>query len=67
MSMFFFFYLLIGFLTGLLIGDLFRDYRWVIPCAVGAVLPDLLDKPPGMWCSALLSTMEGSGLILSWQ
>jgi hypothetical protein len=45
--MFFFFHLLIGFLIGLLIGDLLNDRRWVIPCAVGAVLPDLLDKPLG--------------------
>ena len=43
--MFFFFHLLTGIILGVLIGDLIRDYRWVIPCALGAILPDLIDKP----------------------
>ncbi len=45
--MFFFFHLLIGLVLGILIGDLLHDRRWVIPCAIGAVLPDLIDKPLG--------------------
>jgi hypothetical protein len=45
--MFFFFHLLIGLLIGVLMGDLLQDRRWVIPCALGAVLPDLIDKPLG--------------------
>lgn len=46
--MYFFFHLLTGTILGLLIGDLFKDFRWVIPCAVGSVLPDLVDKPLGL-------------------
>ncbi len=45
--MFFFFHLLIGLVLGVLVGDLLHDRRWVIPCAIGAVLPDLIDKPLG--------------------
>lgn len=37
--------------AGLVIGSalslLLRDYRWIIPAAIGAVLPDLVDKPVG--------------------
>lgn len=43
--MYFFFHLLTGIILGLLIGDILRDHRWVIPCAIGSVLPDLVDKP----------------------
>ncbi|MDD1701827.1 MAG: metal-dependent hydrolase [Methanoregula sp.] len=45
--MFFFFHLLTGILLGLLLGDLLQDRRWIIPCVIGAVLPDLIDKPLG--------------------
>jgi len=45
--MFFFFHLLTGLVIGLLIADLLRDRRWIIPCAIGAVLPDLIDKTLG--------------------
>jgi len=42
-----FFHLFTGIVIGLLIGDLFHDRRWVIPFTIGAVLPDLIDKPIG--------------------
>lgn len=45
--MYFFFHLLTGIVIGLLIADLLNDRRWIIPCALGAVLPDLIDKPLG--------------------
>lgn len=45
--MYFFFHLVAGIVIGLLIGDILCDRRWVIPCAIGAVLPDLIDKPLG--------------------
>jgi membrane-bound metal-dependent hydrolase YbcI (DUF457 family) len=43
--MFFFFHLFTGVVLGLLIGDLLSDRRWIIPCIIGAVLPDIIDKP----------------------
>lgn len=46
-SMYFFFHLFIGILLGFLISDFFNDSRWLIPCAAGAILPDLIDKPVG--------------------
>jgi membrane-bound metal-dependent hydrolase YbcI (DUF457 family) len=45
--MYFFFHLLTGIILGLVIADLFRDRRWLPACAIGAVLPDLIDKPLG--------------------
>jgi len=45
--MYLFFHLFTGVVLGLLIGDLLRDPRWLIPTAIGAVLPDLIDKPLG--------------------
>ena len=45
--MYFFFHLFTGIVLGLLIGDLLHDGRWLIPTAIGAVLPDLIDKPLG--------------------
>jgi hypothetical protein len=45
--MFFFFHLITGIILGLLLGDLLKDRRWIIPCVIGAVLPDLVDKPLG--------------------
>lgn len=60
--MFFFFHLLTGTILGLLIGDLFKDFRWVIPCAVGSVLPDLVDKPLGL---VIFSQSIGNGYIYS--
>jgi hypothetical protein len=45
--MYFFFHLAIGVILGLLLADLLYDGRWVLPCALGAILPDLIDKPVG--------------------
>lgn len=45
--MFFFFHLVAGIVLGLLLAEILDDRRWVIPCVVGAVLPDLIDKPLG--------------------
>lgn len=42
--MYFFFHLLTGLILGLFISDVSGDRRWVLPCTVGAVLPDLIDK-----------------------
>jgi hypothetical protein len=58
--MFFFFHLFAGIVIGLLIGDLLNDRRWLIPCALGAVLPDLIDKPIG---HILLADSIGYGRI----
>jgi len=64
--MYFFFHLFTGIILGFLIGDLLHNRRWIIPCAIGAVLPDLIDKPFGfivfggvidngrIWCHSLL-------------
>jgi len=45
--MYFFFHLFAGIIIGFIMGDLLHDRRWVIPCGLGAVLPDLIDKPLG--------------------
>jgi len=45
--MYFFFHLLTGLILGFLISELLDDRRWLIPCTVGAILPDLIDKPIG--------------------
>jgi len=45
--MYFFFHLFAGLVIGLLIADIFHDRRWILPCALGSVLPDLIDKPIG--------------------
>lgn len=45
--MYFFFHLFTGIIVGLFTGDIFKDNRWVLPCAFGAILPDLIDKPLG--------------------
>jgi hypothetical protein len=45
--MYFFFHLITGIILGFLLSDMFKDHRWVLPCAVGAILPDLIDKPLG--------------------
>jgi hypothetical protein len=59
-AMYFFFHLLAGTILGLLIGDIFRDYRWAIPCAIGSVLPDLVDKPLDL---VIFSQSIGNGYI----
>lgn len=60
--MYFFFHLLTGTIIGLLLGDLLRDRRWVIPCAIGSVLPDLVDKPLGL---VIFSQSIGDGRIFA--
>ena len=76
--MFFFFHLFTGIVLGYLISDILRDRRWMVPCAVGAVLPDLIDKPVGfiilggvidngrIWCHSLLfaAIVLVAGLLL---
>lgn len=58
--MYFFFHLLTGTILGLLLADLLRDRRWVIPCAIGSVLPDLVDKPLDL---VIFSQSIGDGYI----
>jgi hypothetical protein len=45
--MYLFFHLFTGLILGFLLGDLLHDRRWIFPCAIGALLPDLIDKPLG--------------------
>ena len=45
--MYFFFHLISGVLLGFVLNDILHDDRWLIPCAIGSVLPDLIDKPVG--------------------
>lgn len=64
--MYFFFHLFTGIILGLLLGELLKDRRWILPCAIGSVLPDLIDKPVGfillggiidngrIWCHSLV-------------
>jgi membrane-bound metal-dependent hydrolase YbcI (DUF457 family) len=58
--MFLFFHLFTGIVLGLLMGDLLHDRRWVIPFAIGAVLPDLIDKPIG---NLFFADLFGNGRI----
>lgn len=46
--MYLFFHLITGIILGLLIADLLHDRRWLIPCAIGAILPDIIDQPIGL-------------------
>ncbi|HUU76203.1 MAG TPA: metal-dependent hydrolase [Methanoregulaceae archaeon] len=46
--MYFFEHLMAGILLGLLLYYLVKDIRLVPACAVGSVLPDLIDKPLGI-------------------
>jgi membrane-bound metal-dependent hydrolase YbcI (DUF457 family) len=76
--MFFFFHLFTGIVLGYLISGILKDRHWLIPCTVGAVLPDLIDKPLGfvifggvidngrIWCHSLLfaAIVLVSGLLL---
>jgi hypothetical protein len=59
--MHFFFHLFTGILLGLLLADILGDGRWLIPCALGAILPDLVDKPVGY---VLLPAVIGYGRFL---
>jgi membrane-bound metal-dependent hydrolase YbcI (DUF457 family) len=58
--MYFFFHLLTGIVLGFLISDLLKDRRWLLPCSIGAILPDLIDKPLGY---LLFPTTIGNGRI----
>lgn len=58
--MYFFFHLFAGIVLGLLAGDLLHDRRWVLPIIIGAVLPDLIDKPVGYF---FFPDLFGSGRI----
>lgn len=58
--MYFFFHLLTGLVIGLLLADLLQDRRWILPCTLGSILPDLIDKPLG---HLLLAQSLGYGRI----
>ncbi len=58
--MLFFFHLFAGIIFGLLVGDLLHDRRWILPCIIGAVLPDLIDKPVGYF---FFADLFGNGRI----
>ena len=45
--MYFFFHFFTGLVLGYLVGGILHDRRWIIPCAVGAIIPDLIDKVIG--------------------
>jgi membrane-bound metal-dependent hydrolase YbcI (DUF457 family) len=59
--MFFFFHLMVGVATGLLISELLRSKRWLLPVAVGSILSDLIDKPLG---HIILHDTLGNGRII---
>jgi membrane-bound metal-dependent hydrolase YbcI (DUF457 family) len=59
--MFFFFHLVTGIILGLLIADLLHDRRWIVPCIIGAILPDIVDKPLNF---ILLPALNGNGRFL---
>lgn len=58
--MLFFLHLFTGIVIGLLLTKLLDDNRWCIPVIVGAVIPDLLDKPLGYF---FFADIFGSGRI----
>ena len=60
--MFFFSYLFIGIILGFLISDILNDKRWIIPCIIGSVLPDIVDKTPGYLLSPT-TNLDGSFLF----
>jgi len=59
--MYFFFHLFTGIVLGLLVSDLLHDRRWLIPTTIGAILPDLIDKPVG---HILFQGLIGFGRII---
>jgi len=59
--MFFFFHLFTGLVLGLLLFDLADDKRWILPCIIGAVLPDIIDKPLNF---LLIPAVNGNGRFL---
>jgi inner membrane protein len=46
--MYFLTHLLVGILLGILLAFIFRDTLLILPCAIGSILPDLIDKPVGI-------------------
>ncbi len=58
--MYFFFHLITGLVIGYVLGDRFDNRFVVLACAVGAVLPDLVDKPLGY---LILGEEIGNGRI----
>jgi membrane-bound metal-dependent hydrolase YbcI (DUF457 family) len=60
--MYFFFHLLTGFILGFLLTEFLHDLRWLLPCAAGAALPDLIDKPIGL---LFFASLIGYGRIYS--
>lgn len=59
----FLFHLLTGIILGLLAGELLGDHRWVIPCLLGAILPDLIDKPLDLVMGAGNGSFYGHTLL----
>ena len=53
--MYFFFHLLTGIILGFVMSDLLKDRRWFLACTIGAVLPDLIDKPLSYFLSPAAS------------
>ena len=58
--MYFFAHLLAGILLGILLAVLARDTRLIPACALGSILPDLVDKPVGL---LLFPEIFGTGRI----
>ena len=58
--MYFFAHLLAGILLGVLLAYLLRDSRLIPACALGSILPDLIDKPVGL---LLFPEIFGTGRI----
>jgi membrane-bound metal-dependent hydrolase YbcI (DUF457 family) len=58
--MFVLFHLLAGLIVGYLLADRLRTRAVVLPCMLGALLPDLVDKPLGIF---LLGAHFGTGRI----
>jgi membrane-bound metal-dependent hydrolase YbcI (DUF457 family) len=46
--MYFFTHLLVGIIIGVILSLYFRDNYLILACALGSVLPDLIDKPVGI-------------------
>jgi membrane-bound metal-dependent hydrolase YbcI (DUF457 family) len=60
--MFILFHLVCGLVIGYLLADRYHAKNLILPCIVGALLPDLIDKPLGL---LILSGSVGSGRIFS--
>lgn len=58
--MFILFHLLAGLIVGYLLADRLGTRRVVLPCMLGALIPDLVDKPLGL---LVLGSAFGSGRI----